>query len=159
MLNINQLMEMNLFLFGYTPNNVISQVSELAVPKHNLETKIALKQKTEPTIESIEEKLPRKRKNFNYSSTTLVWKSVYGDILSNAKCKICAERVFNLEDRDKWEIAHIVAFSKGGSDDFSNLRPVCRECNRAMGSKNLVDYCKKMYPERYERIIEDLNIK
>ena len=34
----------------------------------------------------------------------------------------------------------------GGGIELSNLEPICRECNKAMGTENLLDYKTKMYP-------------
>lgn len=33
------------------------------------------------------------------------------------------------------EVDHIVPLSRGGTDDYDNLRVICRECNQAAGNK------------------------
>ncbi len=42
------------------------------------------------------------------------------------RCYLCGGR----PGEDPWEVEHVVAFSKGGSDDLSNLKLSHRSCNR-----------------------------
>lgn len=39
-----------------------------------------------------------------------------------------------------YEAGHIVAASQGGSNEASNLKPICSVCNKEMGSENMNDY-------------------
>lgn len=45
-------------------------------------------------------------------------------------CPICGEK-----DLRKLSIDHIVPYSKGGTDDFKNLRILCKNCNSKKGTK------------------------
>lgn len=49
-------------------------------------------------------------------------------------CSYCLQASEELE-RD-----HIVAFSRGGSDDPNNLTPICRSCNAKKGDKSLLEF-------------------
>ena len=48
------------------------------------------------------------------------------------KCVLCGRRA---EDGVILEIDHIIPVSKGGTSDLSNLRTLCKECNRGKGAK------------------------
>lgn len=99
----------------------------------------------------------RKRKTFSTPDVVNIWKSVYGEIFSGT-CKLCENSNFELGERDKWEICHIVPFSRGGKDELWNLRPLCRKCNRSMASRSLQEYAFEMYPERYSEILRNLKL-
>jgi hypothetical protein len=36
----------------------------------------------------------------------------------------------------KMEVDHIIPWSRGGSDDYHNLQPMCKPCNRNKGANN-----------------------
>jgi hypothetical protein len=45
-----------------------------------------------------------------------------------------------LKFTDNYEAGHVVARAKGGPTDISNLKPVCRGCNRSMGVTHMKEY-------------------
>ncbi len=49
------------------------------------------------------------------------------------KCVFCGRSSKKVE----LEVDHIVPFSKGGSNDISNLQTLCFDCNRGKGSRYL----------------------
>lgn len=51
----------------------------------------------------------------------------------NYRCVKCQQRDPNLT-KD-----HIIPLSRGGTDDISNIQPLCRSCNSSKGAK-IVDY-------------------
>lgn len=44
-----------------------------------------------------------------------------------------------------FEVGHNKAVSKGGSDRITNLRPISRSCNRAMGTMSIEVYKRKYF--------------
>ena len=38
-----------------------------------------------------------------------------------------------------FEVGHNLPSSKGGSDNITNLRPICSQCNRSMGNQYTID--------------------
>lgn len=76
-----------------------------------------------------------------------VWEKYGGD----TPTKICPVCRTSRMDRDIhsgeditgcWERGHMRSRKNEGSDDISNLAPICFTCNRECGSANLVPYAK-----------------
>lgn len=68
-----------------------------------------------------------------YSTIPECEKSPEGDVL----CPCCEMNPIN---QGCFEAGHIVSFKNGGSDEISNLRPVCSICNKSMGIMNMDEY-------------------
>ena len=51
----------------------------------------------------------------------------------NNKCVFCGRSAKQVQ----LEIDHIIAFSKGGSNNLNNLQTLCIDCNRGKGARNL----------------------
>lgn len=56
-------------------------------------------------------------------------------------CYVCKEII----DINNFEAGHVIPASKGGSDNISNLRPICKSCNRSMGDMNLNEFKRTYY--------------
>ena len=41
-------------------------------------------------------------------------------------------------------MGHIIALSNGGTNDKTNLRPICEQCNLTMGKKNMDEFKKTL---------------
>ena len=80
-----------------------------------------------------------------------VWTANNGESLSS-KCYCC--NIEDLNGMGYWECGHILSESNGGNLDTSNLKPICSGCNKSMGSKNMDDYMKEFYTQRYEKIFK-----
>ena len=68
-----------------------------------------------------------------------VWMKRNGDTI-NGSCFCCNENI----DIHNFECGHITSVYHGGNTSLNNLEPICRECNREMGVKNLLTYKKEI---------------
>jgi len=55
------------------------------------------------------------------------------------KCAYCREKF-----GDKYHVDHIVALSKGGSNDRSNIQLTCKSCNLRKHAKDPIDYAQSI---------------
>jgi hypothetical protein len=72
-----------------------------------------------------------------------VWNIYIGAHIGKTKCLLCQQ---NDIEPFQFHCAHVIAQSKGGSDQVQNLRPICSLCNQSMSNHNLIDFAKKYYP-------------
>lgn len=72
-----------------------------------------------------------------------VWTDQFGDN-DIGYCNCCAIKVTTSD----FHAGHIIAVAKGGSDDISNLKVICAECNLSMGTRNLIDFSRRYFASR-----------
>jgi hypothetical protein len=70
----------------------------------------------------------------------LVWKK-YNSISLEGKCYSCGYPVTH----SHFEVGHNKALASGGNDDIDNLRPICSDCNKAMGSSMTIEEFKSKH--------------
>ena len=69
---------------------------------------------------------------------------------------------------DSWEAGHNIAESKGGKTNVKNLRPICSQCNKSMGTRSItefsdthdgyaIDYTSAKYTVRHPREVDTAN--
>ncbi len=80
----------------------------------------------------------QKRKHIPKSIRNIVWKKYNGQRY-NGRCFVCPNKI----NTHTFHLGHVVAFSRGGSDKISNLRPICSSCNLSMKDMNLYDFKKR----------------
>lgn len=51
-------------------------------------------------------------------------------------CHVCCDKLYY----DDFECGHVKSVFYGGTNDISNMRPICRICNNDMGIKNMDEY-------------------
>ena len=51
----------------------------------------------------------------------------------------------------KFDCGHMTAVANGGSNDISNLKPICSSCNKSMGTKNMDDFKKEFYESNQKK--------
>jgi len=92
--------------------------------------------------EPIPEHKPNIKNKKKYISLVLkkkVWDKYIGLEIGKSKCLCC-----NITDiiQMSFHCGHIIAESKGGETNLSNLKPICQNCNSSMGSQNMNDFMK-----------------
>jgi ATP-dependent exoDNAse (exonuclease V) alpha subunit len=83
----------------------------------------------------IQNSVTRKRRAIPKMVRIAVWAACNGNSWGG-KCYVCATEL----DCMHFECGHIVAHSRGGTDTADNLRPICGDCNKSMGTTNLEEY-------------------
>ncbi|MFA5412241.1 MAG: HNH endonuclease signature motif containing protein [Candidatus Micrarchaeia archaeon] len=85
----------------------------------------------------------KKRRPIDKNVRSVVWRKYNGNSL-DGKCYVCKRTITN----DHFEIGHNKARAKGGTDNVSNLRPICGPCNRAMGKMSIEKYKAKYFGKK-----------
>ncbi len=75
------------------------------------------------------------RKSIPQSVRKELWRNFFGE-QREGSCFVCKDTI---EDNN-FEAGHVVAHAEGGADTVDNLRPICRTCNRSMGTQNLLEF-------------------
>ena len=82
----------------------------------------------------------RRRRQLPTAVRMAVWNRWIGFELGIGPCFCCGRQIAQQD----FECGHVVASALGGSDDASNLRPVCRTCNRSMGVRHLDEFARSV---------------
>jgi 5-methylcytosine-specific restriction endonuclease McrA len=69
-----------------------------------------------------------------------LWRKYFGSNM-DGNCYVCKESI----KFTNFEPGHNTPASKGGKWSVTNLRPLCRTCNRSMGDKMTVEAFKKKH--------------
>jgi 5-methylcytosine-specific restriction endonuclease McrA len=84
----------------------------------------------------------KKRKAIPKHNKNLVWKKYIGANKAVGKCFAgCGTTIHFMS----FEVGHNRARSAGGSDNIENLRPICGDCNKAMGNRMSIEAYKAKY--------------
>jgi len=95
-----------------------------------------------PSKEIFGEKAKPTRKKLPKDVRDQVWDRYIGATKTIGKCYCCRWRPITYRD---FEVGHNKAVAKGGKDHISNLRPICKQCNRSMGTMSIERYREKHY--------------
>jgi hypothetical protein len=77
--------------------------------------------------------------NISKSLRVLVWTTYIGEGEGSFIC-VCGSKITPLS----FEVGHVQASSKKGTNDISNLRPICSICNKSMGTTNMRNFFHKL---------------
>ena len=83
---------------------------------------------------------PKPRKKLTKDQRIEVWRKYIGATKAEGPCYVC-KRTIHMSDFD---VGHDIARAKGGTDNIANYRPICRQCNRGMGTMSIETYKAKL---------------
>lgn len=90
-------------------------------------------------IISMESPKKHKRKTIPSSLRNAVWTAYNGKVYES-KCYVGCGSII---DVTTFECGHVKAHAKGGDINIENLRPICSNCNKSMGTMNMEEYIKQ----------------
>ena len=93
----------------------------------------------EPKAEKPKEDKKSKREKIPSTVRNSLWKD-YFDQSTQGICQCCQRENITLAN---FEAGHIISVKDGGENHLSNLKPICSQCNKSMGSTNMNDFIKK----------------
>jgi 5-methylcytosine-specific restriction endonuclease McrA len=87
--------------------------------------------------------LPKRKKNkIPKSLKTKVWNENFGKSCGEHMCYVgCGKMIYQSD----FECGHIVAEINGGDMNIDNLKPICGQCNKSMGTMNLEKFKAKYF--------------
>lgn len=98
-----------------------------------------IKKDIKKKYKKIVEKKPRKTIPKTVKSD--VWDKYIGKANGLGKCECCSKEI----DSKNFECGHVKSVKDNGDDTVENLRPVCGECNKSMGTQHLYEFKEKHY--------------
>jgi len=81
-----------------------------------------------------------KKKSIPKNIKLSIWNTYIGEDIMKHKCFCCKKITIKIVD---FEAGHVLSEFNGGSNEISNFRPICRNCNLSMGTMHMEDYIKK----------------
>ena len=86
-------------------------------------------------------KIPSKERSiYPKAVRETVWRKYFGNKM-NGKCYVCGKPIYFTD----FEVGHNKARAKGGTSNINNLRPICRTCNRSMGTMNIETFKRRYF--------------
>jgi HNH endonuclease len=66
------------------------------------------------------------------------WTEYFGEAFAGMCAVGCGKKITVHE----YDCGHIKSAAKGGENSITNLKPICGNCNKSMGTRNMVEYIK-----------------
>ena len=143
--NIEKLKEENKLL--KRENQILKRENQL-LKQEKLNQKESMIKKDEPNIiiQDIKEaelkQIKIKKVRIPKAIKTMVWNLYIGSSIAESTCICCKqERITNRE----FQCGHVIAEAKGGTQQLSNLRPICAHCNTSMGTQDMNEFIKQYF--------------
>lgn len=96
----------------------------------------------------------RKRQRIPQRVRIAVWNVAFTQSVRIGECWCCSDPI----PIESFDAGHIQAQGLGGSDDVSNMRPVCRGCNSSMQQTNMRDFALRYFRSLNPRILREKEV-
>jgi 5-methylcytosine-specific restriction endonuclease McrA len=83
-----------------------------------------------------------KKKTIPKHVKTLVWNKYIGADKAKAHCMSCRQADISIRS---FHCGHVIAEAKGGDMTINNLRPICSDCNLAMGTMSMNEFTSQFF--------------
>jgi hypothetical protein len=115
------------------------QESIIVKPVKHIIPKNKMLPKQESIIVKPVEQITQRRRPLPASVRDSVWNHYIGEDINKHRC-LCCKKV--LITNRQFQVGHVISVRDGGTDEISNLRPICSPCNHSMGTKNMIEFIK-----------------
>lgn len=85
-----------------------------------------------------------------------VWNNYIGETIGVAKCFAGCNRHITWQN---YECGHIIAQARGGKTELNNLVPICSQCNKSIGVRNLEQFRKDYGFNNPRNLLIEFDIK
>jgi hypothetical protein len=133
---------------------VVEEVKDKVVVKDKDKEKVVVKEKDKVLVKDKEkekvvvkvkendkekEKEKGKKKPIPKAVRKIIWDTYVGPDIIKHRCLCCKRAMI---DNMSFDCGHVVSEKDGGTQEITNLRPICPACNNSMGSQNMIEYIK-----------------
>ncbi|MFC1983622.1 HNH endonuclease [Chloroflexota bacterium] len=94
-----------------------------------------------------------KRKAIPKAVKDTVWSKYIGATKAEGKCYVCGRTIHI----SSFECGHDKAVAKGGQNNISNLRPICKTCNTSMSTTSIETFKAKHFDKPKPNLKSSLN--
>jgi hypothetical protein len=142
--NIEKLKEENKLL--KRENQILKRENQLLKQEKLNQKESMIKDEPNIIIQDIKEaelkQIKIKKVRIPKAIKTMVWNLYIGSSIAESTCICCKqERITNME----FQCGHVIAEAKGGTQQLSNLRPICVPCNTSMGTQDMNEFIKQYF--------------
>ena len=114
-------------------NKMKSDINEIKEKYKNLKLEVRNKYK----------KVNTKRRSIPKTLKDNVWNKTFTERNGVGQCFVCTGKITSRS----FDCGHVISVAKGGTDQLSNLKPVCSTCNKSMGTQNMIEFKETFFKD------------
>ena len=89
------------------------------------------------------------RDTISPSTKLFIWHKAFHNSFS-AACPCCKDQIYANWGKIQVEFGHIISDYNDGTNEWKNLLPICKECNRKMSNTHMLTWIRTIYPENFQ---------